>query len=425
MINDQLKNKKELELFLSKYIPKMTNRFFGLEGLKKMKYFLQLLGSPQNKLKVIHLAGTSGKGSTAFLTSVLLKASGFKTGLHLSPHLLDIRERCQINNKLLSDEEFVCCFNEILPVIEKMQNSRYGKLTYFEIIVGLAFYIFEKKKVDYAIIETGLGGTYDGTNVVDDNKIVILTKIGRDHIEILGESIREIASNKAGIIQNENIVISIKQKIEAKKVIDQVCKKKQATLYYLNKWNDVSLNLNGDYQKENYALASKAVSLLSKRDNFKINKNKVKQALDSITFKGRFDIIKFRNKTLILDGAHNPQKMEAFISSLVKKYPKKKFNFLVAFKQKKDFQKMLKLIMPIAKCITVTNIYTEGKDKIFHAKNKEKIINFIIKNNFQNYQFIDKAQNAFQQCLLKEDENLLVVTGSFYLLTEIYQLIDK
>jgi len=183
----KINNFQDVEKYLSKFVPKnIGDNFFAETALLRVKNFVKLLGSPQKKMKVVHIAGTSGKGSTATIISNVLQGLGFQVGLQVSPHLLDIRERCQVNNELLSEEKFIKYFLEIIPVIEKVAKTKFGKLTYFEIITGLSLYIFQQEKVDYAVIETGLGGTYDASNIIDDrNKIAVLTKIGKDHTEIL------------------------------------------------------------------------------------------------------------------------------------------------------------------------------------------------------------------------------------------------
>src|SRR3989338_6614462 len=201
---------KQAEQFLALHIPNnFQQRFPGGLGLKRAKYFLHLLGRPQEKLKIIHVAGTSGKGSTCYLISSLLASQGFKVGLHQSPHLTDVTERFQINNQIISKEELVNYLNKIIPMVNLVGKTFHGSLTYFEILIGLAYLIFYEKKIDYAVMETGLGGWFDATNVVErSDKLAILTKIGLDHINILGKTIEEIALQKAMIINEKSQAIS-------------------------------------------------------------------------------------------------------------------------------------------------------------------------------------------------------------------------
>ncbi len=233
MIDSFAKAKK----YLFTHIPTVSpQKFPGELGLKRAKYLLQLIGNPQEKLRVIHVAGTSGKGSVCFYISRLLQASGFKVGLHISPHLVNVRERCQINNKLIDEKTFYQSLNKIVPYVDQVTQSKYGKPTYFEILVALVFSIFSQQKVDYAVIETGLGGLLDGTNVVSrKDKLCVLTKIGFDHMAILGNTLTQIARQKAGIIQKNNPVISIDQQTSVKKVIEKKARTTSSQLLFIKK----------------------------------------------------------------------------------------------------------------------------------------------------------------------------------------------
>lgn len=411
----------ESEQFLALHIPKTSEQTFpGEMGLKRAKDFLHLLGNPQEKIKVIHVAGTSGKGSTCYLISSLLESQGFKVGLHQSPHLINVTERFQIGNVNISKKEFVYYLNKIIPMIDP-------SLTYFEILVGLAFYIFAKKKVDYAVMETGLGGKYDGTNVVfRSDKLAVLTKIGLDHTNVLGKTIEEIAFQKAMIINEKSQVISINQDPKVEKVIKEVAEKKMAKIIFIGRDEAclVCTNLIGEYQKENAGLALAALSYLSQRDGFKLNNEKIKKIFETAHFPGRFDVKKIENKTVIFDGAHNPQKMEAFLEALIQKYPDKKFNFLLAFKKGKDYQKMLKIIIPWANLIILTSFFTENQDMINASENPKKIGLILSEvEGFNNFEIVPSLKKAWEKIIEKKE--LIVVTGSLYLVGEIYRLIKS
>ncbi len=427
---------KQAEVYLALHIPNNSQqRFPGEVGLERAKCLLHLLGEPQNKLKVIHIAGTSGKGSTCYLISSLLKAHGFKVGFHQSPHLTDVRERFQINNQIISKEEFIFYLNKIIPMVNMVGKTFHDSLTYFEILVGLAYLIFYEKRVDYVVMETGLGGWYDATNIVSQpDKLVVLTKIGLDHTNILGKTIKEITFQKAMIINNKSQAISIYQDPRAEKVIKQVAEKKQAkiifvdNIYHLNNdrtkmVKDFRLNLIGEYQKENAGLALAAVDFLSQRDGFKIDEKKVKQVFAKAHFPGRFDIKKIRGKTVIFDAAHNPQKMAAFTKALIKKYPGRKFNFLLAFKSGKDYKKMLKIIIPWADSITLTSFFTENQDMINLSEKPTVIGQQLRKIGFNNFTIVPSNKKAWEIILTKKGP--IVVTGSLYLLGEIYRLLKR
>ena len=399
-----IKNYHQAISYLRQSIPKNQNRFPGSLGLKRQAEILRLLDNPQNKVKAIHLAGTSGKGSTAFYLSSLLINHGFKVGLTLSPHLLDVRERFQINNKLISQKKFVFYLNQIIPVIEKIKLTNFGRPTFFEILIALSFYIFYHQKVDYMVVETGLGGTFDGTNTITSpDQVVVITKLGLDHTAILGSNLTAIATQKAGIIHPRNPVFSIKQLPQAQKVLDITATKNktkinyifpkvnfknikfkdQTITYYFNYQNltlpNLQLNTIGLYQVENSALSLSVLNFLSLRDHFNSDINQIRHTFLSAHFFGRADIQKIDKQTIIFDGAHNPQKMKSFISSLKKAYPNQKFVFILAFKKRHDFSKMIKSIIPLAQKIILTSFKVKFQDMDQISQSTESIISFFKK----------------------------------------------
>jgi dihydrofolate synthase / folylpolyglutamate synthase len=436
---------EQAEKFLLSLIPQeYKKRFRGSWGIEKTKYFLSLLDNPQEKIKVIHIAGTSGKGSTSYLTSLLLTSHGKKTGLHLSPHLVDLRERFQINNEFLGQVQFVGYLNEILPAFEKVKSSEYGQPTYFEFLVVLAFYIFEKERVDYAVMETGLGGWYDATNVIENSsKVAVLTKIGFDHTEILGDTLEKIALQKAKIIQKYNLVISIDQQKEAKIVIQNIAQEQNTQVHFVeHKKNfqtivlhphytifdfsyesfslqDVKLSLLGSHQVENASVALTILYVVSQRDEFILEEGKVRLALESARFPGRLEIFKQHGKTIIVDGAHNPQKMETFLKNLVQIYPNRKFQFIVAFKKEKDIESMLKLIAPHAEKILITSFFQDSQDMVNISEPVEKVAESLQKLNFSNFEIIENPKHILFE-ISKREAHYSVITGSLYLLSEIY-----
>lgn len=437
-----IKTLGDIESFLKHQIIPHSGLFAGIFGLERTKCFLKILGNPQNKLKVIHIAGTSGKGSTAMLTSQLLISQGFKTGLHLSPHIADIRERFQINNQLPDERIIIGYFKQILPAIKQMEKSRFGSPTYFEIIVGLSFYIFFKEKVDYAVIETGLGGLYDGTNCVSSkNKIVILTKIGIDHTQILGKKIADIALQKASIIHSCNPVISIRQYPSAQKVIEKIAKKNNAPILWVKpnenfilrnqsssgiifdvklgqSFKKIELSMKGIHQAENGTLAIAGFMLCAKRDGFTIKEQNMRKALANVSLIGRMQAIRVGKKTIILDGAHNPQKMASLIKSLKNIYPKQKLSFVVAFKKNKRYAPMLKKIIPMAKNIIITD-FSSNQENFSKSADTSKVTDFLKVQKFLDYSIVKNSPKNILQVIHK-CENPIVITGSFYLIASVY-----
>jgi len=443
-----IKNYNQAIDYLHTTIPSNKNKYPGNIGLLRQKEILHLLGDPQNKIKAIHIAGTSGKGSTAFYIYSLLISHGFKVGLTISPHLIDIRERFQINNTLISKKEFINTLNQIIPIINSIDLKKFGKPTFFEIINALAFSIFYQKKVDYMVVETGLGGLIDGTNAItSSDQICVFTKLGLDHTSVLGKNISSIAFQKAGIIHPKNPVFSINQIKVAQSVFLKQAQTNQTSVnYILPQKNFKNIKTNSDYLKynfsfndlkirdlkikslalyqvENSALALSVVSFLSKRDNFLLDESKIRRTFLSSSFPGRMDIIHFNNKQIILDGAHNPQKMMALVRSIKNSFPDKKFTFLIAFKQRKDFSKMLKMIIPIANQIILTKFKVASDYMIQLSQSQTSLVKIFKKLNFSDFKYIPDKSLALDAVL--NVNHPVIITGSLYLLSEIYPLLKK
>ncbi len=420
----------------------------GALQLERIRHFLELLDNPQEKIKIIHVVGTSGKGSTAYLTSLLLHACDFKVGFYQSPHILDLQEMFQINNQPISEDKFTSYFFDLLHSIEKAKSGQYGALSSFEILTSLAFYTFWKESVDYAVVEAGLGGLYDATNTVrNKDKFVILTKIGLDHTDILGSSITSITTHKAGTIQKGNSVVSIWQDKQARMVIDERVKSHEAKLFYLKKLEhytirtldidktifdfrfldtyirDIHLGLVGEYQAENCSLALATLLLLSKRDRFAPQQDVIRQALHDAHFPGRLEIKKVPGKMVIIDGAHNPQKMASLIKNLKALFPAQNFDFVVAFKKGKDYVEMLQSIVPLANKITITSFHTMNMALVQEAEEPLEIRRALTELGFFSYE-IDSNPVEALKIALASSKNPVVITGSFYLIESIYSFLE-
>ena len=439
---------KDIESYLEQYIPSSAlTRFPGEEGVLRTKEFLKLLGSPQNILKVVHVAGTSGKGSTSYMISSFLHSQGFKVGLHLSPHLLDIRERTEINNAFIEEKKYIRYFEEIIPSVEKMKSSAYGTITYFEVMVGFVFYVFAKEKVDYAVVEVGLGGKYDGTNVVDRiDKLAVITKIGFDHTKVLGNTLSKIAYHKAMICKEKGTMISIYQTPTVEKKITSIAQQKKAKLLLIKKntlrnvsvsdentqftfvWNNTIyenfvIGLLGAHQVQNAALALATVHFLAFRDHFTVNTEKIRDIAQALRFKGRMDIVQHKNKKIILDGAHNVQKMKAFLKALATLTPNKKYVFVIAFKKGKEYKKMIRLIIPFAKKIVITHIFSDNPDFFRLSTDPELIQDELLREGFTTSTIVKKITEIPK--LINMSEMDVVITGSLYLLGDMYKLLKK
>ena len=225
---------KEANEYLETLIPKTYVTTHALK-LERVIYLLKLLNNPHRKFKSIHIGGTSGKGSTAYFLSQLLTGQGYKVGLTISPHLQSVRERFQINGKLISEEKLIFYVNKIRPLVEKTEKDlRLGRPTYFESLVALAFDYFAREKVDIAVVEVGLGGKLDATNVIQP-LISIITNVDLDHTDILGDTVEKIARDKSGIIKEGSPVVSGARQLAVKNIIAKKCAENKSRLFLINK----------------------------------------------------------------------------------------------------------------------------------------------------------------------------------------------
>lgn len=368
---------------------------FGLENIKK---FLRIIGNPEKKIKIIHVAGTNGKGSVCAMISSVLDEAGFKVGMFTSPHLVKINERIRFDNELISDGDF----KQIADFIYETEKKNNINLTFFETLTAMAFIYFNEKKLDYAVMETGMGGRLDATNV-SKPVISVITNIGLEHRDVLGNTIKDIAKEKAGIIKsNTTVVTSAKGK--ALSVIEKVAKKKNSGLIIAKRLKNIELNLKGDYQIEN---ASTAFAVLKELG---INKDIILRGLKKACWPGRFEFIK---KNILLDCAHNPDGVKALVKS-VKELDYN--NLIVILSVMKD-----KNIISISKKINNLNpkmILT--KANVSRARDPRKISRF-----FKHFIITPDLKKAIAYAgeIAKKDD-LILITGSIFLVGEAYSFLN-
>jgi dihydrofolate synthase/folylpolyglutamate synthase len=400
-------------------------------GLSRIKKFLKSIDNPQNNLKIIHIAGTNGKGSTAVFISEILKAGGYKTALYTSPHLINITERIKINGKNIS----VKIFDDLSK--KYLERAVKYKLSYFEYLTVLAFIYFAEQKADTAVIETGLGGRFDATNIIEKPLICIITSIAKEHQEILGTSIEKIAFEKAGIIKDGADVVCGKL---PKKAVTAVKNKSNPYLYGkdfkavnnkssrdIQEFNYISRNtemqnleirLLGKHQIINASTALFAAELLSRR-GYHLSEMHIRTGLKNAIWQGRFDIREISNNKkfkLIIDGAHNTQGLNAFFGTFEQlSFSKKKRTFIFAVMKEKKYRCMVKKIVPFAKRIILPQIKND------RALNPE-----VLKREFSKYInqskicMVDSVKSA---CDMIDNNETAAVIGSLYLAGEVLKYI--
>ncbi|MHB1865186.1 MAG: bifunctional folylpolyglutamate synthase/dihydrofolate synthase [Candidatus Saccharimonadales bacterium] len=414
-------NFDEVETVLRPYVPlvkELTGRDTVLDRIKPL---MVQLGHPEDKLKAIHIAGTSGKTSTAYYISSMLTMAGFKVGLTVSPHIDKINERTQINGQPLNEQDFCKYLSTFLDEIDKNQI----KPSYFELIFAFAIWLFAELRVDYAVIETGLGGLYDATNVMTrEDKVCVLTDIGYDHMKILGHTLQEIATQKVGIMHEHNTLLMYQQSNEIMPVIKNSVNKYHANLHLTTEKDEAvkyghgkDFNLLADYQKRNWLLAYYVYRFVAKRDGLtKLDEAQIVKS-QQLVIPARMDVSYVNGHTVIMDGAHNYQKMEAFVASYKNKFPRTKPAVLLAFKSDKAFVQVLPLIKDLASEIIVTSFQT-SQDLPVKSCDPEDIYYCFRKIGASNVSIESNHLRAYKKLLKSKSKNL-VITGSFYLISQI------
>lgn len=311
------------------------NKFGSRPGLGRVKRLLSSMGNPQDDVKYIHVAGTNGKGSVCAVISSVLKSAGYKTGLFISPFITEFCERIQINSTPIPHDKLSELTEYVFSFVEKL-NEEDIIITEFEFVTALCFEYFKREKVELAVLETGLGGLLDCTNVIKENLCSVITSISLDHTEILGETIEEIAEQKCGIIKDNCPVISCEQVESAARVIKNSAIRHNSPLLFstdikLNTLNEsidgttlelgdteLSLSLIGEHQVQNARTALAALAVLTKDAGIRISQDAMKEGFKAAVNPARFEVLS-KDPLIVLDGAHNSDGMLAF-SKAVKKY---------------------------------------------------------------------------------------------------------
>ena len=330
-------------------------------GLSRTRTLLAALGNPQRQLRFVHIAGTNGKGSTAAMMASCLRKAGYRVGLYTSPFINRFNERIQVDGQQIGDQELVELVEKVRPAAEAMTDVP----TEFEIITALGMLYFAQRQCDVVVLEVGLGGTLDSTNVIDRPECAVITALGMDHVKELGPTLADIAAAKAGIIKEGCPVVSYGGVPEADAVIRRVAAEKHAQLtevdfgrlqvdggdldqvtFDFDGLDRVRLPLIGSYQPRNAALAITALRVMREK-GWNIPESAIRAGLETVQWAGRFELLR-HHPAFVLDGSHNSHGMTATVQSLRDRFPGQKFVFLVSIMADKDVDKMLELLAPLA-----------------------------------------------------------------------------
>lgn len=402
-----------------------SHQFHGIKpGLKRIKEVLKKLGNPHKNILTVHIGGTNGKGSTSTILSYILYKHGFRVGLYTSPHLFQLNERFKINSKEIDSSEL----NDYLDRLKKILGN--SSITYFEITTALAFLYFFEKKVDIAVIECGLGGRLDATNIIQP-EISAIISIGLDHTKYLGNTLEKIAYEKAGIIKkltpcvlgniDKNLIFIFQEKAErlkaplfilGKNFLIKPNQNHKWTYQGEYKFSDLELNLKGYYQGNNLACALKILELLEKKNFLKISEEKLRTALKEVKISGRYEFLKIKDKTILIDGAHNLSGFLMLKFSLIKDNFKD-FLLLIGITNEdgeKPFVNMLEILFPLAKKVYICEFPSPRKIVTLKEwENKLKRVSL----DFNKIKLIKDYQEALELAL-ESDFSKILITGSIY-----------
>jgi len=392
---------------------------FGLDNIRSM---LSLLGEPQRAFRSIHIAGTNGKGSTSAMIERLLREAGFRTGLFTSPHILSFTERIRISGAEIEEADVIGLTDEIRRVIGDMNP------TFFEFVTAMGFLYFMRKDVEIAVIEVGMGGRLDATNLIEP-EVSVITPIGLDHKEFLGRNLKEIALEKAGIIKKGIPVVSASQEPPALEVIENRAKEASSRLFLegrdfesvlrghypdgividyrspYSELKDIKVSLRGRHQAQNSALAIRAVEEIVKGDILNL-----KDALSDIIWQGRLERVS-NEPEIIIDGAHNPHSAKTLRYAVEELYPEREITLILGIMSDKDIEGILRELLPISDEVIFTAPNYERAEPPHRLRDRALSLGY-------RARVADSIKDAIGIAKTLKPKNLILITGSFYTIGE-------
>ena len=410
-------------------------KFGSVLDLVRIKKLMEMLGNPEKSLKIIHIAGTNGKGSVSRYIYEGLRANGYRTGLFTSPFLEIFNERIELDGEYIKDNELEELTDAVLEKCSEMVQQGLDSPTEFEVITAIAFLYFERKQVDFAILEVGLGGRGDSTNIIENPLISVITSISYDHIDRLGNSLEEIAFEKAGIIKKGVPVVINVQDMSAVKVIAKKAYEMNSVLYdatkintkiinkslagsnfnvniYGTDYSEVEITMVGEHQIENAKVALIVIELLRKNKIIKIERSKLYEGIKRAKQIGRFEIMNI-DPWIIIDGAHNIAGAEALAKVIKDNFLERKILFVVGVLEDKDANGIISQFIKVSKDFIVTEPNNPRK------MTAKKICDIINVNN-GCFKVVENVEGACKYALsLANEYDVIVFAGSLYLIGEV------
>lgn len=407
-----------------------VNKFGSKLGLDRIRDLLEQMENPQNKLKFIHVGGTNGKGSTVSFISSILKEAGYKVGIYTSPCIHRFSERIKINNTEISEKDIARIISSIKPKIDFLINNGTEALTEFEIVTAMAFQYFYEQNCDFVVLEVGLGGRLDSTNIIDSSEVSVITTINYDHMDVLGDTLPKIANEKAGIIKDNGSVVLYPQEKAVEEVFDKICRKHNAklhkvdfsTLKILNSdisvqkfnfenYESLKISLLGIHQVQNAIVAIKTIEILNSK-GYDVSEQALRDGLEKAKWPGRLEIVN-KKPLFLIDGAHNIEGVKTLANNLKNLFPNKKITFIAGVLKDKDYKSMMEVIIPVAeRFITVE----PNNSRALSSKELEKYL------KEQGIKAIDggKVKEAVELALKSiSDEEVICAFGSLYYIGEV------
>lgn len=431
-----------------KYILDLTNYEKSLKelyapgnvDLERVRELLRRLGAPEAGLKIVHIAGTKGKGSTAAMISSALRKAGYRVGLFTSPHLHTFRERIQVDGEPISGEDFAAAIERVMPHVDELNaTGEHGYITTFEALTAMALLYFSEQKVQALVLEVGVGGRLDATNVVTP-AVSVITSISRDHTELLGETLPEIAGEKAGIIKPGIPVVIAPQKPEVEDVIVKTARERGSEIVQVGRevvWSSlghgewgqkllvrdfereyrVSMPLIGDHQQENAATAISALSVLRTR-GWQISERSIVDGFADVRWPGRMEELG-RRPLVIADGAHNGDSARRLREALTKYYEFRKAALVVGVSADKNVEDIASELVPLASTVILT------KSRHARAAEPDAIAGIFMRPDII-LETTESVQEALQRAReLVSEEDLVCVTGSLFVVGEAIEAVKR
>ena len=390
-------------------------------GLETMNELLRRLEHPEKNLKFIHIAGTNGKGSTLAFVSEALTTNGYKVGRYVSPTIMEYRERFQIQGKAISKAHVARLMTTVKSHAEAMAEEGFSHPTPFEMETAMAFLLFYEKNCDFVVLETGMGGALDATNVVQNTLVAVITTIAMDHSAYLGDSLEEIAAHKAGIIKKDCVVVSAQQSISVKKVLEDTVLTKNAkkivfieeqkikkqkfdlkkTTFSYDQWEKMEIGLLGTYQVKNAVLALKVLESLQDL-GVRLREDKIREAFRNTTWPARFQIID-KKPYFLVDGAHNPAAAKELRDSIQFYFTKRKIIYIIGVFRDKEYDKVIETT-----CDLATHVITVAKKGNSRALSSYELAKEVQKVN-PMVTVADSVEEAVELAYLLSDKDTVII----------------